>query len=82
MLKIKAFEVFGALESINNLSFDGTIQVVQRNKINTIAILEKYKMLPKRKAKMNIPLYNMILMLVVHLALKIDVLKMEQAFHF
>jgi hypothetical protein len=40
-------------------------------------ILEKYKMFPKRKARMNILLYKMILMLVVRLALKIDMLKME-----
>jgi hypothetical protein len=47
------------------------------NKINTTTILEKYKMLPKCKARMNIPLCRMILMLLVHHALKIDVLKME-----
>jgi hypothetical protein len=39
-------------------------------------------MLPKRKAQINIPLCKMILMPIVHLVLKINVLKMEQAFHF
>jgi hypothetical protein len=34
----------------------------------------------KRKAQMNIPLCRMISMPIVHLAFKIDVLKMEQAF--
>jgi hypothetical protein len=62
---------------MDNLSFDRTIQVVQMNKINTTTIFEKYKMLPKCKAMMNIPLYRLISMLVVHHALKINVLKME-----
>jgi hypothetical protein len=52
------------------------------NKINTTTILEKYKMLPKHNARMNIPLYRMISMHVIHPTLKIDVLKMEHAFHF
>ncbi len=39
-------------------------------------------MFPKCKARMNIPLYNMILMHVVYFTLKIDVFKMEQTFHF
>jgi hypothetical protein len=51
------------------------------NKINTTSILEKYKMLPKHKAKMNIPLCKMISMPIVRLALKFDVFKMEQAFY-
>jgi hypothetical protein len=70
-------QVFGSAEMLDNLSFDRTIQVVQMNKINTITILEKYKMFPKHKAKMNIPFCKMISMHVVRLALKIDVLKME-----
>jgi hypothetical protein len=52
------------------------------NKINTASILKKYKMFPKHKAMMDIPLCKMISMLVVHSALKIDVFNMEQAFHF
>jgi hypothetical protein len=52
------------------------------NKINTTTILEKYKMLPKCKARMNILLYKMISMHVICLALKFDVFKMEQAFNF
>ncbi len=52
------------------------------NKINVIEILEKHKMLPKRKARIKMPLYKMISMPIVRPTLKIDVLKMEQAFHF
>lgn len=52
------------------------------NKINVIEILEKHKMLPKRKARIKMPLYKMISMPIVCPTLKIDVLKMEQAFHF
>jgi hypothetical protein len=47
------------------------------NKINTTRILEKYKMLPKCKAKMNIPFCMMISMPIICLALKINVFKME-----
>ncbi len=59
------------------MSFDRTIELVHTNKMNTAAILEKYKMFPKCKAMMNIPLYRMISMPIIHPALKIDVLKME-----
>jgi hypothetical protein len=44
-------------------------------------VLEKHKIHPKAKARMNIPLYCMISMVVVKPTLKIDVFKMEQAFH-
>ncbi len=47
------------------------------NKINTTTVLEKYKIFPKHKARMNIPLCKMILMHVVRLALQINVFKME-----
>jgi hypothetical protein len=56
------------------MSFDETIQVVHKE------ILDKHKMSPKWNAQVNIPLCKMISILVVHHALKIDVLKMEQAF--
>lgn len=52
------------------------------NKINIIEIVEKHKLLPKHKARNNMPFYMMILMPIIHPTLKIDVLKMEQAFHF
>jgi hypothetical protein len=52
------------------------------NKINVIEILEKHKMLPKCKARIKMPFYKMISMPIVHPTLKIDVLKMEQSFHF
>jgi hypothetical protein len=66
---------------MDNLSFDRIIEVVHTNKMNTVAIWEKYKIFPKCKAMMNIPLYRMISMPIVRPALKIDVHKMEQAFH-
>jgi len=43
-------------------------------------VLDKHKITPKEKASMNIPLYRTISMPMIRLALKIDVLKMEQAF--
>ncbi len=43
-------------------------------------ILEKFKIYPKRKSQMNIPLCRFMAMLIVRLALKIDVHRMEQAF--
>jgi hypothetical protein len=46
-----------------------------------VEVLDRHKILPKEKAQMNIPLCIMISMPMVRLALKIDVLKMEQAFH-
>ncbi len=64
---------------MDNMSFNKTIQVVQKHKFNSTKIFNRNKML-KRKAQMNIPLCKMISMPIVHLAFKIDVLKMEQAF--
>ncbi len=61
----------------NSLSFDRNIQVVQnKTKFNNSKVFDKHKTVPNNKAKM-----AMISMLVVHPALKIDVLKMEHAFH-
>jgi hypothetical protein len=44
-------------------------------------VLDRHKIVPKEKAQMNIPLCRMISMLVMKSTLKIDVLKMEHAFH-
>jgi hypothetical protein len=44
-------------------------------------ILEKYRISPKRKICMAIPLCKMVPMPIVRLAFKIDILKMKQAFH-
>jgi hypothetical protein len=52
------------------------------DKIEITKILKKDKMFPKCKARINIPLCKMISMPIVFLGLKIDVLKMEQTFHF
>jgi hypothetical protein len=71
MLKIKAFQVFGAVESMDNFSFDRTIQTIQMNKINTTLILEKYKMFSKHKGMLNILIYRMILMFVITLPSKL-----------
>jgi hypothetical protein len=62
------------------MSLNKTIQAVQKDKFNSMKILENYKMFPKHKARMNILFYKMISMLVMHPTLKIDMLKMEQAF--
>jgi hypothetical protein len=62
----------------DNLSFDKTIWVMQnQTKINTGEIIEKYKISPKRKVCMAIPLCRMVPMSIVRSALKIDILKME-----
>jgi hypothetical protein len=50
------------------------------HKVKTVEVLERHKIHPKAKAQMNIPLYHMIFMLFVRPTLKINVLKMEQAF--
>ncbi len=66
----------------DHMSFDKTIWPMQKQtKINMGEILEKYKISPKRKSHMAIPLCRMMPMPVVRLDLKIDILKMEQAFH-
>jgi hypothetical protein len=65
---------------MDNMSFDMTIQVVQQHKFNLTKVLDKHKLLPKRKARMNIPLCRMIFMFVIGLAFNINVLKMKQAF--
>jgi hypothetical protein len=50
------------------------------HKVKTIKVLERHKIHPKAKAQMDIPLCCMMSMLVVRLAFKINVFKMEQAF--
>ncbi len=50
------------------------------HKVKTVELLERHKIHPKAKVRMNIPLCRMISMLVVRPTLKIDVLKMEWAF--
>jgi hypothetical protein len=62
----------------NQLSFDRTIRVVQnQTNINTREIFEKYKITPKHKAHMHVPLCMMLPMPIVRLVLNIDILKME-----
>jgi hypothetical protein len=57
------------------------IEVIQhQNKLNTFEVLDKYKILPKNEAMMNILLCRLLTMLIVKLALKIDVLKLEKMF--
>jgi hypothetical protein len=59
-----------------------TIRTMEnQTKINTKEILEKYKISQKHKVHMVVPLCRMVPMLVVRPTLKIDILKMEQAFH-
>jgi len=44
--------------------------------VKIVEVLERHKIHPKAKARMNIPLYHMISMLVVRPTFKINVLKM------
>jgi hypothetical protein len=48
--------------------------------LNIGEVLDKYKMFPKNKTRMNIPLCQLLFMPIFRLALNINVLKMEQAF--
>jgi hypothetical protein len=50
------------------------------HEVKIVKVLNRHKIHPKTKARMNVPFYHMISMLVVRLTLKIDVLKMEQVF--
>jgi hypothetical protein len=60
---------------------DNIIDGIQKkNKFNIDEVLEKLKIYPERKVRMNIMLHRLIAMLVVRLTLKIDALKMEHAF--
>jgi len=62
----------------NQLSFNMTIWAVKNQmKINTGEILEKYKITPKHKAQMHVPLCKMVPMFIVRPTLEIDILKME-----
>ncbi len=65
---------------IETMSCDKTIQAIEKDKFNSMEIVEKLKIFPKHKTWMNIIFYMMISMLVMHLALKIYFLKMEWAF--
>jgi len=40
---------------MDSMSFDKTIQVVEQHKFNLTKILNKHKLLPKKKVWMNIP---------------------------
>lgn len=62
-------------------SYQRTIKVIQwHNKLNIGKVLDKYKIFPKNKARMSIPLCWHLFMRIVRPTLKIDVLKMEQVF--
>jgi hypothetical protein len=65
----------------NAQSFNKTFQTIQsQTKINKVKILEKYKIFPKRKVRMNIPLCCMVLVPIVCSTFKIYNLKMENVF--
>jgi hypothetical protein len=65
------------LEIVNTIRNKGILQVQMEHKVKTVEVLERHKIHPKVKARVNIPLCHMISMPVVRLTLKIDVLKME-----
>jgi hypothetical protein len=48
--------------------------------LNSKEVFDKYKIFPKDKTKMNIPLVTFEFILIVRSTLKIDVLKMEKDF--
>ncbi len=65
----------------DSLSFDRTIYATQnQTKFNNSKVLDKHKMVPRNKARMAILMCQMMSMPIIHLALKIDILKMEKAF--
>lgn len=68
------------LEAMSIIGDKEIFEVQMEHKVKIIEVLEKHKIHPKTKARMNIPLCCMISMLVVRLARKIDVLKMEHEF--
>jgi hypothetical protein len=62
----------------DNLSLNRIIQAMHnQTKINKKEIIKKYKISPKRKACMVIPLCRMVPMPIVRPTFKIDILKME-----
>jgi hypothetical protein len=62
-------------------SYKRTTKVIPcENKLNTLKVLDKYKIFPKNKARMSIPLCRLLTMLVVRSTFKIDMLKMEHTF--
>jgi hypothetical protein len=66
----------------DQLSFDRIIWAMQnQTKMNMREIFLNYKITPKCKAHMHVPLCRMVPMLIVRHAFKIDILKMEHAFH-
>jgi hypothetical protein len=66
----------------DHLSFDKTIRAMQnQTKINIGEILDKYKISPKWKARMDVPLCRMVPMPIMRHDLKIDILKIKHAFH-
>jgi hypothetical protein len=63
------------------MSFDKTIQAIEKDKFNSMEIVEKLKMFfSKLKTWMNMMFCKMISKSIVCLALKIYFLKMEWAF--
>ncbi len=51
-----------------------------QNRLNTLEVLDKYKILLDNKTMMNIPLCHLLTMSVVRPTLNIVMLKMEQTF--
>jgi len=51
--------------------------IQHQNKLNIFEVLDKYKILPKNKVRMSIPLCHLLTMLIVRPTLNINVLKME-----
>jgi hypothetical protein len=67
-------------EVVNTIGDKEILQVQMEHKVKKVEVLERHKIHPKNKARMNIPLCCMISMPIVRPSLNINVRKMEQAF--
>ncbi len=68
------------LEAMRTIKDKEILKIQMEHKLKIVEVLERHKIHPKAKARMNIPLCRMISIPIVRPTLKINVLKMEQAF--
>jgi hypothetical protein len=68
------------LETLRTIGDKEILEVQFKHRVKIVEVLERHKIHPKTKARMNITLCRMISMPIVRPTLKINVLKMEQVF--
>jgi hypothetical protein len=68
------------LEVVSIIKDKEILEVQMEHKVKTVEVLERHKIHPKAKVRMNIPFCRMISMLVVRPTFKINVFKMEHVF--